>query len=344
MMNGRPAILAEGLEKSYGKTRALDGLDLAVEEGTVLGLLGPNGAGKTTAVRILTTLLAPDAGRAEVVGLDVVKQAEELRSRIGLTGQYAAVDEYLTGRENLEMVGRLYHLPKKQARKRADELLERFDLVDAASRLAKTYSGGMRRRLDLAASLVYSPPVLFLDEPTTGLDPRSRLAMWDIIGELVAGGTTLLLTTQYLDEADRLADRIAVVDTGRVIAEGTADELKARVGGERLEVTVSEGGDLDVAARVLAPYAVSGAEGGAGSEGNVRVEPERRYLGATVEGGAKLLARVVRDLDAAGVQLDDLGLHRPTLDDVFLALTGRAAEQTGDSGGGQVDDRREEVA
>jgi len=203
MMNGRPAILAEGLEKSYGKTRALDSLDLAVEEGTVLGLLGPNGAGKTTAVRILTTLLAPDAGRAEVVGLDVVKQADELRSRIGLTGQYAAVDEYLTGRENLEMVGRLYHLPKRGARKRADELLERFDLTDAASRLAKTYSGGMRRRLDLAASLVYRPPVLFLDEPTTGLDPRSRLAMWDIIGELVAGGTTLLLTTQYLDEADR---------------------------------------------------------------------------------------------------------------------------------------------
>jgi len=341
MANGRTAILAEGLEKSYGKTRALDSLDLAVEEGTVLGLLGPNGAGKTTAVRILTTLLAPDAGRAEVVGLDVVKQAEELRSRIGLTGQYAAVDEYLTGRENLEMVGRLYHLPKKVSRKRADELLERFDLTDAASRLAKTYSGGMRRRLDLAASLVFSPPVLFLDEPTTGLDPRSRLAMWDVIGELVAGGTTLLLTTQYLDEADRLADRIAVVDAGRVIAEGTADELKARVGGERLEVIVSEGGDLDVAARVLAPYAI----GGAGGEGNVRVERERRYLGATVEGGAKLLAGVIRDLDTAGVQLDDLGLHRPTLDDVFLALTGRAAEQTGDAeDDGHRDDRREEVA
>ena len=226
MHRGRPAIVAEGLHKSYGKTRALDGLDLSVEEGTVLGLLGPNGAGKTTAVRILTTLLAPDAGRAEVAGLDVVRQAGDLRSRIGLTGQYAAVDEYLTGRENLEMVGRLYHLPKKQARRRADELLERFDLVDAAARLARTYSGGMRRRLDLAASLVLSPPVLFLDEPTTGLDPRSRIAMWDIIGELVSGGTTLLLTTQYLDEADRLADRIAVVDAGRVIAEGTSDQLK----------------------------------------------------------------------------------------------------------------------
>jgi ABC-2 type transport system ATP-binding protein len=319
MTKGRPAILAEGLEKSYGETRALDGLDLEVGEGTVLGLLGPNGAGKTTAVRILTTLLKPDAGRAEVVGFDVVKQAGDLRSRIGLTGQYAAVDEYLTGRENLVMVGRLYHLPKRQARKRADELLERFDLTDAASRLAKTYSGGMRRRLDLAASLVYSPPVLFLDEPTTGLDPRSRLAMWEVIGELVSGGTTLLLTTQYLDEADRLADRIAVVDAGRVIAEGTADDLKARVGGERLELIVTEGGDLEAAARVLAPYARG--------ERNVRVEADRRQVSATVEGGAKLLAVAIRDLDAAGVQLDDLGLHRPTLDDVFLALTGHAVEQ-----------------
>ena len=336
MTKGRPAILAEGLEKSYGETRALDGLDLEVGEGTVLGLLGPNGAGKTTAVRILTTLLKPDAGRAKVVGFDVVKQAGDLRSRIGLTGQYAAVDEYLTGRENLVMVGRLYHLPKRQARKRADELLERFDLTDAASRLAKTYSGGMRRRLDLAASLVYSPPVLFLDEPTTGLDPRSRLAMWEVIGELVSGGTTLLLTTQYLDEADRLADRIAVVDAGRAIAEGTADDLKARVGGERLELIVTEGGDLEAAARVLAPYARG--------ERNVRVEADRRQVSATVEGGAKLLAVAIRDLDAAGVQLDDLGLHRPTLDDVFLALTGHAVEQpdatenpasTGRTGGGR---------
>ena len=322
MTEGRPAILAEGLRKSYGKTLALDGLDLEVREGTVLGLLGPNGAGKTTAVRILATLLKPDAGRAEVAGLDVVRQADELRALIGLTGQYAAVDEYLTGRENLEMVGRLYHLPKKVARRRADELLERFDLVDAASRLVKTYSGGMRRRLDLSASLVLSPPVLFLDEPTTGLDPRSRLAMWDIIGELVSGGTTLLLTTQYLDEADRLADRIAVVDAGRVIAEGTSSGLKAQVGGERLEVIVEQGDGLHDAARVLERYA----------HGEVRVEAERRYVVATVAGGAGLLAAVVRDLDAAGVLVDELGLHRPTLDDVFLTLTGHAAEPgaTGD--------------
>ncbi len=318
MKNDRPAILAEGLQKNYGKIKALDGLDLRVEEGTILGVLGPNGAGKTTAVRILTTLLQPDAGRAEVAGLDVVRQAGELRSLIGLTGQYAAVDEYLTGHENLEMVGRLYHLPKKQARGRADELLERFDLVDAASRLVKTYSGGMRRRLDLAASLVLSPPILFLDEPTTGLDPRSRIAMWDIIEELVSGGTTLLLTSQYLDEADRLADRIAVVDSGRVIAEGTSSELKARVGGERLEITVARGDGIKEAAGVLERYAYG--------DGGVRVDAERGYVGTTVAGGPGLLAAVVRDLDASGVQADELGLHRPTLDDVFLTLTGRAAE------------------
>ena len=296
--------------------------------------MGPNGAGKTTAVRILATLLRPDAGRAEVAGLDVVQGAERLRSRIGLTGQYAAVDEYLTGRENLEMFGRLYRLSKKQARRRADELLERFDLADAASRLVKTYSGGMRRRLDLAASLVVSPPVLFLDEPTTGLDPRSRLGVWDLVAELVAGGTTLLLTTQYLEEADRLADRITVVDAGRVIAEGTSSELKARVGGERLEVTVLHEADLDAASRVLEPYSYG--------EGNVLVDVGRRQVSATVASGARPLAAVVRDLDAAGVELDDLGLRRPTLDDVFLALTGHAAQP---NEAGQPDDRyAEEIA
>ncbi|HYO61838.1 MAG TPA: ATP-binding cassette domain-containing protein [Actinomycetota bacterium] len=316
MSRARGGIRAEGLRKSFGKVDALTGLDLEVDEGRVLGLLGPNGAGKTTAVRILTTLIAPDAGRAEVAGLDVVAQADELRSQIGLAGQYAAVDEYLTGYENLEMVGRLYHLPKAIARRRAGELLERFDLVDAATRPVKTYSGGMRRRLDLAASLVMAPPVMFLDEPTTGLDPRSRLGMWDVIEELVAGGTTVLLTTQYLEEADRLADEIAVIDQGRTIAEGTSDELKAQVGGERLEVTVRNAADVDAAVSVLRPF---------GSE--VRPEPEMRRVALPITGGAGLLPKVIRELDAAGIELEDLGLRRPTLDDVFLTLTGHTAEE-----------------
>jgi ABC-2 type transport system ATP-binding protein len=315
-MSNNPAILAEGLHKHYGKTHALDGLDLIAEEGTVLGLLGPNGAGKTTAVRILTTLLKPDAGRAEVAGLDVVKDANALRARIGLAGQYAAVDEYLTGYENLEMVGRLYHLQGKVARQRAKELLEQFVLVDASRRIVKTYSGGMRRRLDLAASLIISPPILFLDEPTTGLDIRGRLAMWDVISALVSGGTTVLLTTQYLEEADQLAHQIAVVDHGRVIAEGTSDDLKAQVGGERLELTVAHKGDIDAAVLAVRPYSAS----------EIQVNTANRHIIVPVTQGSQLLASVVRDLDAAQIPVDDLSLRRPTLDDVFLALTGRTAE------------------
>lgn len=312
MPHGGPAILAEGLEKRFGETHALRGLDLAAAEGSVLGVLGPNGAGKTTAVRILATLMKPDAGRAEVAGLDVVTQAERVRLKIGLTGQFAAVDELLTGRENLEMFGQLYHLPKPQARRRADELLDRFDLADAATRLVKTYSGGMRRRLDLAAGLILSPPVLFLDEPTTGLDPRARQGMWEIIRELVAGGTTLLLTTQYLDEADNLADRIAVIDQGRVIAAGTSAELKARVGGERLELRIAGGGDLAAAVRVLKPY----------GDGEMHVDPNERTVILPLTNGAQRLPAIIRDLDDAGAVLEDLGLRRPTLDDVFLTLTG----------------------
>jgi ABC-2 type transport system ATP-binding protein len=315
-MPSHPAILAEGLQKRYGQTQALRGIDFRAEEGTVLGLLGPNGAGKTTAVRILTTLLKPDAGHAEVAGLDVVRQADDLRARIGLAGQYAAVDELLSGRENLEMFGRLYHLAGHAARMRAADLLERFDLTDAAGRIVKTYSGGMRRRLDLAASLIVSPPVLFLDEPTTGLDPRGRAGMWEVIGGLVSDGTTVLLTTQYLEEADLLANSIVVVDRGQVIARGTADELKAQVGGERLEVTVARGSDVAAAVRALYPYA----------EGEPRVEAERRRVVVPVSNGARLLTNAVRDLDAAGLRLDDLALRRPTLDDVFLTLTGHAAE------------------
>ncbi|HYK84679.1 MAG TPA: ATP-binding cassette domain-containing protein [Ktedonobacteraceae bacterium] len=329
-MPNRPAILADGLQKHYGKTRALVGLDLAAEEGTVLAVLGPNGAGKTTAVRILTTLLRPDAGYAEVAGFDVVKDANALRARIGLAGQYAAVDENLTGSENLEMFGRLYHLSGTMARRRAKELLERFDLVDAARRTVKTYSGGMRRRLDLAASLIMMPPVLYLDEPTTGLDPRGRLAMWDIISGLVSDGTTVLLTTQYLEEADQLANQIAVVDLGRVIARGTADELKTQVGGERLELTVAYTTDLHDAVEAVRPYTV----------GEIQVNADDRQLVVPVAQGTQLLTTIVRELDTAQIELDNLALRRPTLDDVFLTLTGRAASATEQSTKAQTPDIR----
>ncbi|AJF66989.1 daunorubicin resistance protein DrrA family ABC transporter ATP-binding protein [Streptomyces vietnamensis] len=316
------AIYAEGLVKTFGDVRALDGVDLDVPEGTVLGLLGPNGAGKTTTVRVLTTLIRPDSGRAVVAGIDVLRHPDEVRRSIGLSGQFAAVDEYLTGRENLQMVGQLYQMKAKAAKERAGELLERFHLADAADRPTKTYSGGMRRRLDLAAALVVSPPVMFMDEPTTGLDPRNRQELWGVIKELVSGGTTLLLTTQYLEEADHLAHDICVVDHGRVIARGTSDQLKAQTGGERVEVVVHEPETIADARDVLARYGVAGI-----GHGEVSVEEHTRKLTVPVTGGAKLLAEVIRDLDAVGVEIDDIGLRRPTLDDVFLSLTGHVADR-----------------
>jgi ABC-2 type transport system ATP-binding protein len=306
-MNSDYAIAVRDLRKSYGDLKVLSGINFKVKRGTVLALLGPNGAGKTTTIRILSTLLLPDGGAAEVDGHNVVKNPAVARTSIGLTGQYAAVDGYLTAEENLYMIGRLYHMSREDAKKRTDELIKQVDLVKSAKRQVRTYSGGMRRRLDLAMSLIANPPIIFLDEPTTGLDPRSRLAMWDMIKKLVAGGTTILLTTQYMDEADHLADDIVVIDNGKVIAEGTPAQLKGKVGSDRLELTIAEASDFSAAGK-----AVKGA----------KADNDRRVLSLATKGGVAELKNVLQKLEAAGVTVDSVELRRPTLDDVFLSLTG----------------------
>ncbi|HET9556274.1 MAG TPA: ATP-binding cassette domain-containing protein [Actinomycetota bacterium] len=309
-------VLAEGLRKRYGPANALDGFDLAVPEGSVCGLLGPNGAGKTTAVRILATLLRPDGGQARVAGFDVVRQAAQVRYRIGLLGQHAALDEVLGGRQNLVLFGRLHHLGAVAAGRRADELLERFGLGEVGGKPVKQYSGGMRRRLDLAASLILAPPVLFLDEPTTGLDPRGRNEVWEAVRALVAGGTTVLLTTQYLDEADQLADRISVIDHGRVIAEGSPDQLKSKLGGDRIDVVVQRADQLAATAAILGRAAGSGAE----------ADPDTRRVSVPVRDRVAALTDAAWALRDAGVAVEDIALRRPTLDEVFLHLTGQHTE------------------
>jgi ABC-2 type transport system ATP-binding protein len=308
------AIVVKGLRKSFKKLTVLDGIDLFIKRGSVLALLGPNGAGKTTTVRILSTLLLPDSGQALIRGFDVVKEASKVRSLIGLTGQYAAVDEYLTGEENLKMIGRLCRMSHQDIKHRTQELLELFDLVEASTRAVKTYSGGMRRRLDLAVSLIASPPIIFLDEPTTGLDPRSRLIMWDIIEQLVADGTTILLTTQDMDEADRLADKIVVIDDGKIIGEGTSDELKQHVGSERLEITVAEASNFETAKRVV-------------NGDGLYPDSKGKTLSLATKGGVHQLKQVLSLLEEAGVEVENVSLRRPTLDDVFLTLTGHTTER-----------------
>ena len=310
----KQTIVVKDLKKSYGDFKVLDGIDFSVERGEILAILGPNGAGKTTTVKILSTLLVPDGGKVIINGFDIEKHPQNVRASIGLTGQYAAVDEYLTGKENLEMIGRLYRLDAKEVSKRAQELLETFDLVEAGNRPVKTYSGGMRRRIDLAMSLIAKPPVIFLDEPTTGLDPRSRLTMWKIIKELAATDVTILLTTQYMEEADHLSDRIIVIDHGKVIAEGTPPELKARVGSDHLELVVSEASSLEKAAESVKIE-------------TVHVDMSRRSLKIPTKGGVEDVKRVLTSLEESGIEVESLSLHRPTLDDVFLTLTGKGTEE-----------------